>query len=96
MSPIHRLPTPRTRLIGSWMLAEPGREIGFHGQSRLIPRWLQLRSEPMLWGSTPEGMQTMLKGSGWCDAQLIDLARLEVVSADVPRVVGEWLFVADR
>jgi methyltransferase (TIGR00027 family) len=96
LNAIHKLPTPRARVIASWMHAEPGREIGFHGQPGLVTRWLRRRAEPMLWGSTPEGIGMMLNELGWHDARLIDLARPEVASLAVPKVAGEWLLVLDR
>jgi methyltransferase (TIGR00027 family) len=70
---IAALPNPRLRLIISWMVAEPGKPVGFASQSRFIPGWLARRSEPMLWGSTPAAMPTFLDGLGWSNTQVIDL-----------------------
>jgi methyltransferase (TIGR00027 family) len=91
------LPNPRVRLIISWMVAEPGKPIGFAGQSRFIPGWLRRRSEPMLWGSTPATIPAFLDGLGWSNTRVIDLAgddRLEPAEARGLR--SEQLAVAER
>jgi len=91
------LPTPRIRLIASWMIAEPGQPIGFVGQSRLLAGWLRRRGEPMLWGSTPSALPAFLAGLGWGDAQLIDLA--EEISGNSKGFcgpVGEQLVLIEK
>jgi methyltransferase (TIGR00027 family) len=91
------LPNPRVRLIISWMVAEPGKPVGFAHQSRFIPGWLQRRSEPMLWGSTPAAIPAFMDGLGWRNTRVIDLAgddRLEPAEARGLR--SEQLAVAER
>jgi methyltransferase (TIGR00027 family) len=91
------LPNPRVRLIISWMAAEPGKPVGFAGQSRFIPGWLRRRSEPMLWGSTPAAIPAFMDSLGWSNTRVIDLAgddRFEPAEARGLR--SEQLAVAER
>jgi O-methyltransferase involved in polyketide biosynthesis len=91
------LPNPRVRLIISWMAAEPGKPVGFAGQSRFIPGWLRRRSEPKLWGSTPAAIPAFMDSLGWSNTRVIDLAgddRFEPAEARGLR--SEQLAVAER
>ncbi|MDF2114361.1 class I SAM-dependent methyltransferase [Roseiarcaceae bacterium H3SJ34-1] len=91
------LPNPSVRMIISWMVAEPGKPVGFAHQSRFIPAWLARRSEPMLWGSTPAAIPAFLDGLGWSNTRVIDLAgddRLE--PAEARGLQSEQLAVAER
>jgi methyltransferase (TIGR00027 family) len=91
------LPTPRLRLIASWMVAEPGQPIGFRGQSRLVPAWLRRRREPMLWASTPSALPVFLDGLGWSNTRLIDLAEHDAIdAADARGLRSEQLAIAER
>jgi len=91
------LPNPRLRLIMSWMVAEPGKPVGFASQSRFIPAWLARRSEPMLWGSTPAAMPAFLDGLGWSNTRAIDLAGNDPSEpAEARGLRSEQLAVAER
>lgn len=91
------LPVPRVRLIASWMVADPGEPIGFHGQSRAVPAWLRKRREPMLWGSTPAALPTFLEECGWSATRLIDLDTDEPrQGAESRGLRSEKLAIAER
>jgi methyltransferase (TIGR00027 family) len=93
---IAEFPNPRVRLIASWMLAEPGQEIGFRGQSGLVGGWLRRRKEPMLWGSTPPILQAMLRDTGW-NSQIIDLSKSASHPSDAGHgLASEQLVIANR
>lgn len=71
---IARLSTARLRMIASSMIVDPGDSPGFSGQSRWVRRWLRRLHEPMLWGSTREGLLTMLAALEWSDVRVLDLS----------------------
>ncbi|BDS07088.1 hypothetical protein NT6N_21280 [Oceaniferula spumae] len=55
-------------------LMEKGEDssISFRGESPLIGRWLQARSEPFLWGISREDLPHFLESNGWILTELID------------------------
>lgn len=91
------LPAARLRLVASWMLAEPGQPIGFHGQSRLVAAWLSRRKEPMRWASTPPLLQAMLNRIGWGDVRIMDLTSTDSArGADAHGLASEQLVIVQK
>jgi len=70
-----KLPSPRLRLIASWMRERPRGRIGFENQSRFVAPWLSRRGEPMQWATTSDALSNFLGDLGWRCEDLIDLSR---------------------
>lgn len=88
LSRLAALPTPRVRIIASWMVERPGKPVGFSNQSRLVHPWLARRGEPMLWGTTPERLAAVLEGAGF--------ERHEWVALDGPAEGGRPVGLPDE
>lgn len=95
---IAALPNPRVRLVASWMVQQPGTDIGFGGQSSLVGRGLKRCGERMEWAVTPEGLDDLLAQCEFTSARQI---RLDTRQIDGRSDVGiglpdERLVVAER
>lgn len=94
---IAALPNPVVRLVASAMVHEPGQDIGFRHQSRLIGRWLASSSEPMLWATRRSRLPVLLAENGWDKARLVDLSTSDIEGdASACGLESELLFVAER
>lgn len=92
------LPSPRVRLVASWMVQHPDADVGFGGQNSLVGRWLERCGEQMEWAATPEGLDRLLGACGFTSVRQIrlDSPQGRNTSDDGVGLSDERLVVAER
>jgi methyltransferase (TIGR00027 family) len=95
-------PCPRLRLVATYMDAVADSTgircpIGFRPQSPIVPLWLRIRGEEMLWSIEDSLLSEFLAGLGW---RLLEISRVamggHIETTDAKRPDGENMFVAER
>lgn len=87
------IPTPRLRVIFSFMTKWPDASSGFRPRSRWIDRWLEGRGEPFTWSLEPDRVADFLATHGFTLDEMASTRELANLEGSLD---GENLVVCER